>query len=283
MQRYLAHLHQKLDPVYPTAEIGSFSRLLLRKLANMSSVQIYSDKDRIFPVDTLEKLLSAVDRLANKEPVQYILGETEFYGRTLKVGPGVLIPRPETEELVDLILSDARGKNTDLQILDIGTGSGCIAISLAKALPHSSVSAWDISSEALEIAAYNSAINTVNVQFQYTDVLQFTPNELQKSSFDIIVSNPPYVRLSEVHEMEANVLEHEPHIALFVENSDPMLFYRIISGLAIDMLKPGGSLYFEINSYLGKETLELVKSHPFRETDLIKDISGKDRMIRATL
>lgn len=283
MQRYLAYLHQKLDPVYPSTEIGSFSRLLLRKLANMSSVQIYSDKDRIFPVDTLEKLASAIDRLANKEPIQYLLGETEFCGLTFKVGPGVLIPRPETEELVDLISTDARCKNTDLQILDIGTGSGCIAVSLAKALPLSKVSAWDISSEALDIAAKNAVLNTVNVQFKCTDVLNFTPNVLQKTSLDIIVSNPPYVRLSEASEMEANVLEHEPHVALFVENSDPLLFYRIIAGLAIDMLKPGGSLYFEINSNLGKETLDLVKSHPFRESKLMKDLSGKDRIIRAIL
>ena len=281
MQRYLAYLHQKLDPVYPSREIGSFSRLLLRKLANMSSVQIYSDKDRNFPADTFEKLVSAIDRLACKEPIQYILGETEFCGLNFQVGPGVLIPRPETEELVELIMTDSREKV--LRILDIGTGSGCIAVSLAKALPLSQVSAWDISPEALTIAAENAAINEVNVHFEMADVLKHEPNELQRTSLDIIVSNPPYVRLSEAPEMEANVLKHEPHMALFVENEDPLLFYRVISDLAVKMLKPGGSLYFEINSYLGKETLELVKTYPFREVQLIQDISGKDRMIRADL
>ena len=281
MQRYLAYLHQKLDPVYPAKEIGSFSRLLLRKLANMSSVQIYSDKDRNFPAETFEKLVSAIDRLACKEPIQYILGETEFCGLNFQVGPGVLIPRPETEELVELIATDSREKV--LRILDIGTGSGCIAVSLAKALPLSQVSAWDISPEALTIAAENAAINEVNVHFEMANVLKHEPNELQRTSLDIIVSNPPYVRLSEASEMEANVLKHEPHIALFVENEDPLLFYRVISDLAVKMLKPRGSLYFEINSYLGKETLELVKTYPFREVQLIQDISGKDRMIRADL
>ena len=283
MQRYLAYLHQKLDPIYPSKEIGSFSRLLLGKLANMSSVQIYSDKDRNFPADTFEKLVSAIDRLACKEPIQYILGETDFCGLNFQVGPGVLIPRPETEELVELIASDSRSKKKDLRILDIGTGSGCIAISLAKALPLSQVSAWDISPEALKIATKNAANNEVHVHFEITDILKYAPNELQRTSLDIIVSNPPYVRLSEASEMEANVLNHEPHIALFVENEDPMIFYRVISGLAVKMLKPGGSLYFEINSYLGKEMLELVKTYPFGQVQLIQDISGKDRMIRAYL
>ncbi|HET9570548.1 MAG TPA: peptide chain release factor N(5)-glutamine methyltransferase [Bacteroidales bacterium] len=283
MQRYLTYLHQTLDPIYPSAEIGALSRLLLRKLANMSTVQIYSDKDKNFPADTFEKLISAVDRLANKEPIQYILGETEFFGLSFQVGPGVLIPRPETEELVDLISSDWKDKKKNLHLLDIGTGSGCIAVSLAKTLPYSSVSAWDISEEALKIAAENAVINNVKVHFDRIDILNFVPVESQKSSLDILVSNPPYVRSSEANEMDVNVLEHEPHVALFVENSDSMLFYRIISQLAVQMLKPGGMLYYEINSDLGQETLEIVKSFSFREAKLIQDISGKDRMIRAIL
>lgn len=283
MQRYLAHLHQKLDPIYPSVEIGSFSRLLLRKLANMSSVQIYNDKDRNFPEHTLEKLISAIDRLERKEPIQYILGETEFCGLSFHVGPGVLIPRPETEELVEVISTDFRNKNNNYKILDIGTGSGCIAISLAKAMPFATVSAWDISPEALVIATENAVFNNVKVLFEVTDILNFTPGIHHKKSLDVLVSNPPYVRFSEASEMETNVLEHEPHVALFVENSDPLLFYRVISGLAIEMLKPGGTLYFEINSYLGKETLELAKTYPFREVQLIQDLSGKDRILRAIL
>jgi len=283
MQRFLSYIHLKLDPIYPLEEIGSFSRLLLRKLANMSSVQIYTDKDRNFPDETFEKLASAVDRLARKEPIQYILGETEFCGLNFQIGSGALIPRPETEELVELISTDNRGIERSVRILDIGTGSGCIAVSLAKMLPRSHVSAWDISPEALEIAKGNAKINEVKVDFELVDVLSYIPDEHQMASFDIIVSNPPYVRWSEALEMESNVLEHEPHIALFVENSDALLFYRIISGLAIRMLKPGGALYFEINSYLGLQTLELVQSFPFSEVRLIQDISGKDRMIRAKL
>jgi len=283
MQRYLAYLHQRLDPVYPSMEIGSFSRLLLRKLANMSSVQIYSDKDRIFPDETLEKLISAIDRLARKEPVQYILGETEFGGMTFQVGPGALIPRPETEELVDLISTDIRSKTKGVRILDIGTGSGCIAVFLAKAAPESFVSAWDISPEALEIAKQNAANNSVEVDFRLIDILAFAPENEHKSALDIIVSNPPYVRYSDATEMEANVLEHEPHVALFVENMDPLLFYRKISELAIEMLKPGGALYFEINSQMGTETFELVKTFPFSDVRLLQDISGKDRIIRAIL
>ena len=283
MQRYLAYLHQKLDPIYPTMEINSFSRLLLRKLANWSSVQIYSYKDRIFPEQTLEKLITAIDRLSHKEPIQYILGETEFYGLTFHVRPGVLIPRPETEELVEVISWDIQNKKNNIQVLDIGTGSGCIAVSLAKALPFATVSAWDISPEALVIATENAEINKVKVHFEITDILNFTPGIHQKESLDVLVSNPPYVRFSDASEMESNVLDHEPHVALFVENTDPLLFYRVISGLAIEMLKPGGSLYFEINSYMGKETLELVKTYPFREVQLFQDIFGKDRVIRANL
>ena len=283
MHRYLAYLHQKLDPIYPSEEISSFSRLLLRKLANMSSVQIYSDKDRNFPELTLEKLICAIDRLERKEPIQYILGETEFSGLIFHVGPGVLIPRPETEELVHLISTEIKKKDTNIHILDIGTGSGCIAVSLAKAMPFAKVFAWDVSPEALEIATENAALNHVKVVFDCIDVLTIIPSKHQQKSLDIIVSNPPYVRFSEANQMEANVLEHEPHVALFVENTDPLLFYRIISKLALEMLKPGGALYFEINSYLGKETLNLVKTFPFNSVQLFQDISGKDRIIRAIL
>jgi release factor glutamine methyltransferase len=282
MLRYQAYLHQKLDPIYPQTEIGSFSRLLLSKLANMSTVQIYSDKDRNFPQHTLDKLVEAIDRLALKEPIQYILGETEFYGLTFHVGPGALIPRPETEELIELITNDNRNNRHGIRILDIGTGSGCIAISLAKALPDSKISAWDISTEALRIAHGNADSNNVSIQFELIDVLNFVPSILQKASLDIMVSNPPYIRHCDAKEMETNVLDYEPHVALFVENNDPLIFYRIISNLAIEMLKPGGFMYFEINSYLGIETYDLVKTFPFSEVHLIQDLSGKDRIIRAT-
>lgn len=281
MNRYQAYLHQKLDPIYPAVEIGSFSRLLLRKLAQMSSVQIYSDKDKKFTDDTLEKLISAIDRLSNKEPIQYILGETDFFGLTFKVGTGVLIPRPETEELVSLISKDCQNSEREIRLLDIGTGSGCIAVALSKELPTAHVSAWDVSTEALQVAMENASMNHVNVQFEKTDILTYTPGPLEMETWDIIVSNPPYVTKSEVSEMDANVLEFEPHLALFVENSDPLVFYRTITDLSIKLLKPTGSLYFEINSRLGNETLKLIEKYPFKEVELIQDISGKDRIIRA--
>lgn len=280
MHRYQAYLHEKLDPIYPSTEVGSFSRLLLKKLAGMSSVQIYSDKDRYFPDETLSKLQKAIDRLASKEPIQYILRETEFCGLPFHIGPGALIPRQETEELVERI----RSQNTleFPHVLDIGTGSGCIAVALAKLLPSSKVIAWDISADALRIAAENALLNQVEVSFKQVDVLTVELIDRQKASLDILVSNPPYVRFSEADEMEANVLDHEPHVALFVENNDALLFYRVISKLAVEMLKPGGSLFFEINSYLGQETMEAVKAFPFKEVILIQDLSGKDRIIQAT-
>jgi len=281
MHRYQAYLHQKLDPLYPAAEIGSFSRLLLCKLAQMSSVQIYSDKDRNFNDDTLAKLTSAIDRLSNKEPIQYILGETEFYGLTFNVKPGVLIPRPETEELVSMIAVDFQHIERCINILDIGTGSGCIAVSLAKELPSAFVSAWDVSTDALLVAKENAKRNQVNVQFEKNDILTHTPSAQEKGTWDLIVSNPPYVTRSEASVMDANVLDYEPHLALFVENADPLLFYRTITDLAIDLLKPAGSIYFEINSHLGHETLELIQTYPFKEVILLQDLSGKDRFIRA--
>jgi|WetSurMetagenome_2_1015567.scaffolds.fasta_scaffold277960_1 release factor glutamine methyltransferase len=283
MQRYLDHLNHALGSIYPPSEIGSFSRLLLGKLGGLSSSQIYSDKDRKFPDETLEKLYSAIDRLAQKEPIQYILGETEFYGLSFKVEAGVLIPRPETEELVDLIVQDARSKamKKPIRILDIGTGSGCIAVSLAKAVPKAIVSAWEISSEALKIATENSKRNNVLIDFRLLDVLGFEPAADEEAAFDVVVSNPPYVCQSEKAGMEENVLDHEPHVALFVRDEDPLQFYREITELALQILKPGGSLYFEINSRMGQETHSLIKSYPFEEVQLYQDISGKDRIIRA--
>jgi release factor glutamine methyltransferase len=282
MQRYFEYLHRKLDSIYPDTEIASFSRLLLQVLAGLSSVQIYSDKDRKFSEFTWIALQNAIDRLAQKEPIQYVLGETEFFGHTIHVAPGVLIPRPETEELVEWILKDNQNVGSGRQILDIGTGSGCIAISLAKAWPNARVQAWDVSTDALHIARENAKSNHVDVGFEHRDVLNCEIASQEKESLDLLVSNPPYVCRSEASEMDPNVLNHEPHLALFVENTDPLLFYRVISGLAVVLLKPGGVLYFEINSGLGNETRDLVRSYPFKEVALIQDISGKNRFIRAT-
>ena len=284
MQHFLAHIESRLGSIYSGNEIKSITRLLLKQIAGLNSVQIYSGKDTKFTADTVNKLNAAVDRLYHGEPIQYILGEAEFFGLKFKVRPGVLIPRPETEELVELILKDIKNhKDRQIQILDIGTGSGCIAVALAKNMPEAKVSAWDISGEALEVARENAEINDVTIDFSLQDIRKSgLPGEVFPK-FDIIVSNPPYVCQNEKADMENHVLNHEPHLALFVDDDDPLIFYRIISQFAVKNLKKGRGLYFEINSRFGQETLRLIQQRPFDKVSLLQDLSGRDRMIRAIL
>jgi release factor glutamine methyltransferase len=224
-----------------------------------------------------EKFLKAITRLKNYEPIQYIIGDTEFYGLVFKVNPSVLIPRPETEELVDWIIKDCED-DKKINILDIGTGSGCIAISLAKNLPNAKVFALDVSNEALKTANQNAINNGVEVEFIEADILSYNSLDIQ---FDLIVSNPPYVRELEKQMMSANVLDHEPHLALFVEDDDALLFYRKITDVAADILKPNGQLFFEINESLGESTKQLLDNSNYKNIELKKDIFEKDRMIKA--
>jgi release factor glutamine methyltransferase len=222
--------------------------------------------------------VEASNRLQHFEPIQYILGETEFYGLPFKVTPATLIPRPETEELVDWILAHYNKNHKTL--LDIGTGSGCIAITLAKNLPSLEISAMDISEETLKIASENAKDHKVGVIFSKVDIL----NALAlPQKYDIIVSNPPYVRNSEKKNMQKNVLDYEPTMALFVEDDNPLLFYSKIAALAKNYLNPKGFLFFEINEYLGKEVIQLLKRESFSEIELKKDFFGKDRMIKCTV
>ena len=285
MQPFLSYIKIKLGSIFPENERKSITLLLLEKIAGISSVQFYSDKDIKIPEAVRNKLYSAIDLLVKGEPVQYILGETEFYGLNIKVKPGVLIPRPETEEIVELILKDAEKpyNKTSLKILDIGTGSGCIAIALAKNLSKAKVIAWDISADALQIAQENAVYNKVNINFEKIDILSYKPDFHTDGNIDIIVSNPPYVCRSEQAEMKIQVLDYEPHLALFVNDEDPLIFYRTITLIALKMLKKGGRLYFEVSSRFGTETLNLIKKHPFREVGLFKDLSGKNRIIKAVL
>jgi release factor glutamine methyltransferase len=234
----------------------------------------------------LKKWNSIVSDLKVNKPIQYIFGETEFYGLRFLVNENTLIPRQETEELVELIIESTNYelRNTKLKVLDIGTGSGCIAISLAKHLPTSEVFAIDVSKEALATAKKNAELNKVAINFILTnilDVIKLRALEGLDKQFDIIVSNPPYVRNLEKAEIKPNVLEYEPHLALFVDDIDALLFYRKIAELAIKNLNPNGKLYFEINQYLGKETVELVESFGFKNVKLIKDIYGNDRIVFA--
>ena len=247
---------------------------------NMSRIQMSLNLERELTGAELSKFESALQRLLNHEPVQYIIGETEFYGLPMKVDKNVLIPRPETEELVEWILQDLKTSGVENpRILDIGTGSGCIAISLAKNLKDADVTALDVSEGALEVAKTNAAMNEVSLTFELTDILEV---KNLSSTFDVIVSNPPYVRELEKHEIKPNVLENEPETALFVKDEDPLLFYEKITKLAQAALKENGSLYFEINQYLGKETEELLQSAGFN-TELRKDFLGNDRMLKGIL
>lgn len=269
---------ERLTPLYDAAEVARFFELLLDAFESKKRIDLVVDPQ--LDTQQLERWNQAMDALERYEPVQYIIGETEFYGLPFEVTPATLIPRPETEELVEWILKDA--KATSFSILEIGTGSGCIPIALAKQLPNAQVTSLDVSTEALAVATRNAKRNGVNVQFIHQSVLETEALEacFTNQFFDIIVSNPPYVRPMEKHEIQPNVLEHEPHLALFVEDDDALLFYRHIGNLAQKHLKKGGKLYFEINQYLGKETVALLKQLGFQGIELRKDLFGNDRMIR---
>jgi release factor glutamine methyltransferase len=230
----------------------------------------------------IEKLSNILTRLQTGEPVQYILGHTEFYGLIFKVNPSVLIPRPETEELVEWVLNSKvkNQKSKVTTILDIGTGSGCIAISLKKNLPEAKVSAIDISTDALQTAKQNAELNEVDVNFIHQDILNINP-EIEIPNSEIIISNPPYVTLHAKTRMHTNVTDFEPHTALFVPENDPLIFYKAIADFAIENLIPNGLLFFEINENLGKKTVAMLESKGFKNVELRTDMSGRDRMIKA--
>ncbi|MBM6498722.1 peptide chain release factor N(5)-glutamine methyltransferase [Flavobacterium macrobrachii] len=281
---------QALSSLYDEKEIESFFYLTLEKLHQKKRIDLALQPDLMMDEVQLTQWETVLAELKIFKPIQYILGDTEFYGLPFLVNENVLIPRPETEELVELILVESRkSKVESLKILDIGTGSGCIPVSLKKNLPSVEVFAIDVSTNALEVAQKNAEINGVEVNFIQTDILKVndlknlpTSNSKLPASFDIIVSNPPYVRNLEKAEINPNVLEFEPHLALFVEDNDALLFYRKITELAKNHLSENGKLYFEINQYLGKETVVLIESYGFKNVLLIKDIYGNDRMISAS-
>jgi len=280
--KFRNHFINLLEDLYPIEELKSFFYLLAEKYLNLSRINIALQLNNELTPEEQSSFYQAVDRLRNHEPIQYILGETEFFGMPIIVNKQVLIPRPETEELVSWIIDDVDKKETT--ILDIGTGSGCIAISLAKKLKSAVVSAIDISNKAIEVAKKNALINNVNLEFSRVDVLNFEDKlvlqDKWKSKFDIIVSNPPYVRMQEKKLMQLNVIDHEPDIALFVEDDDPLLFYRRISELSRQYLKHNGTLYLEINEYLGVEMEKMLNEAGFKHVDLKKDMFGKNRMIK---
>ncbi len=279
IKQYKLYFIAQLESLYDENEIESFFYIILENKNSFKRIDLALNIDLEFSKSDLIIWNNILNKLKLEIPIQYILGTTSFYGLDFEVNKNVLIPRPETEELVGWIIKENSIKE-NLKILDIGTGSGCIAISLAKNFLNSDVFAIDVSSSALEIAKKNAKINNVNISFIKQDILEV---DSLNQKFDIIVSNPPYVRNLEKHEIHKNVLDNEPHLALFVPDNDALLFYKKITELAKKNLELKGQLFFEINQYLGKQTLELLENYGFKNLELRKDIYGNDRMIRAQL
>lgn len=278
IKEYKINFVNSLLPFYEQMEAESFFYLILENRHQLRRIDLALDADKEFSEAEISNWNFILEKLKTQIPIQYILGTTHFYGSEFIVDENVLIPRPETEELVDWIvkLNTKLSKKKDLKILDIGTGSGCIAISLAKNILNSAVFAVDVSEKALAVAEKNATLNKVTVTFLQKNILE--TNHLDQK-FDIIVSNPPYVRNIEKAEIKPNVLDNEPHLALFVPDNDPLIFYKKIAELAAANLNTNGQLFFEINQYLGKETQDLLESLGLKNIELRKDIYGNDRMI----
>lgn len=275
--------HKELDTIYGRDEVTSFFYLLIEEYYGLERFILAFEPNYNLDKDQESIIFVALSKLKQHIPIQHIIGHTSFMDMDFIVNSKVLIPRPETEELVRWILDDYAQNDADLQFLDIGTGSGCIAISMAKNLNNINVKAVDISSEALEVATKNADNNGVMVDYVQTDILQ--TNKLPKSlqtEFDVIVSNPPYVRELEKEQMQENVKQHEPDLALYVKDGEPLVFYEAIAAYAQKQLKLGGSLYLEINQYLAQEMVELLKGYNFKDIIVRKDMFGNDRMIKAT-
>jgi release factor glutamine methyltransferase len=278
IKEYRSQFIQQLTPIYDADEAESFFYLVLEDKQQLKRIDLALHPDLVFSEADIIVWNSILEQLKEEIPIQYLLGKTSFYGLDFEVNENVLIPRSETEELVEWILESqkSKGENKKIRILDIGTGSGCIAISLAKNLSNAEVFALDISKKALATAKRNAEINAVNVTFINQNILE---TEDLGQQFDIIVSNPPYVRNLEKEEIKKNVLNNEPHLALFVEDNDALIFYKKIAELAQKNGSENSQLYFEINQYLGKEMIDLLKDLNFKNIELRKDIYGNDRMI----
>lgn len=276
MNKIVAYIRSRLQPYYTAEEVSALSRIVCCDLLGQAPTDYYLGKDIVLSPKKEQELEDILQRLSRFEPLQYIEGRTLFLGRELWVAPGVLIPRPETEELVELMLKEIPA---DARILDVGTGSGCIAISLAKELPDALVTAWDVSPEALSVARVNARKLQANVRFVECDVLACQVDEV--GLYDVIVSNPPYVTEAEKADMEPNVLQWEPSLALFVPDDDPLRFYRRIAVLGRDMLADGGRLYFEINRAYGREMVEMLRTMGYVGVRVEKDLSQNDRFVIA--
>lgn len=277
MHPLVAQIREALHGNYPDAEALSLAKMLLVDVFGFSTLELYGGKDRSFSEKDQTLLNDIVRRLCKNEPIQYIIGIEYFKGLAFEVNGNVLIPRPETQELVDWILEDYCSHDA-CRILDIGTGSGCIPVSLAYFLSQAEVESWDISEGALEVARRNGERNGVKVSFRRQDVFE---DVSCSACYDIMVSNPPYITEKEKADMDANVLDWEPGVALFVPDASPLLFYERIARLGLELLKPGGSLYFEINRAYGQDVCSMLEGLGYVHVTLRKDTFGNDRMVKA--
>ena len=305
MQASLQYIWEQLQGYYPDSEIRSLSYRIMESVCQVDKQTLLRGKDKQLSAKDLVQIRKITEELKKYRPLQYILGETEFYGLPFRMNGHVLIPRPETEELVEWIIGreQAKAQDAGYRILDVGTGSGCIAIALAKHLPEAEVYALDISEKALELAEENARLNKVNIRFFQYDILapfsghyvpffgqsiqfithdvQFYGQDIQFSStpfFDILVSNPPYITPSEKHRMTPNVLAYEPHQALFTPENQPLLFYERIADFGQAFLKPGGRIFFETNALFGEAVAEMLRQKGYEKVGVKQDMAGKDRM-----
>ena len=290
LKQYKSHFFDALKNSQDEQEIESFFFILTEYLHNLKRVDVALNPNFELSEAEVGKWNAILAQLQLEKPIQHITGEAWFYGLKFEVNENTLIPRPETEELVEWIIESWKSENQKrINVLDIGTGTGCIPITLKTNLPQANVFAIDVSEMALEVARRNARLNKVEVNFIQANILEVEDlSKIQTSislptNFDIIVSNPPYVRNLEKQEIKKNVLDYEPHLALFVEDTDALLFYRKIAQLAIKNLSPNGLLFFEINQYLGKETVELLENLGFKNIELKKDIYGNDRMVKCSI
>jgi release factor glutamine methyltransferase len=275
---------QGLSNIYDPQETEAITLMVLTEVLNASKATIKAFPERELTLTQQEEANAILSQLITGKPLQYALGYAEFYGLKFMVTPATLIPRPETEELVEWVLTsvaDGEARGSGLNLLDIGTGSGCIAISLKKNLPAAKISAIDISPDALQTAKENAKLNEVEVSFMEADIL--AGHTTHTTHYSIIISNPPYVTLEDKKRMHTNVTDFEPHTALFVPEDDPLIFYKAIADFTLDNLTENGLLFFEINESLGKETVELLESKGFKNVELRQDMSGRDRMVKALL
>ncbi len=268
------HYRDTLTAVYDEREARAITQLVLQQVLGLQPHKQVMERYMVLTTHQRDVLQAMLQRLQQSEPVQYVLGHTEFYGLRFNVNPHVLIPRPETEELVEWVMSTM--DSSALHVLDIGTGSGCIPITIAHRFPNAIVQGVDVSHEALQVATENNRLNNTNVTFSYLNILT---DSLSDTTYHIIISNPPYIAESDKQQMEANVLQYEPHLALFATGTDDLIFYRTIAAKALPALLPGGKLFFEIHAERGPQVVELMQQHGYTNVQLRTDLSGKHRMV----